>query len=308
MQQYKRFSKKFPQTKQNEPLAKHTTFKVGGPADLFLEAQTTDEIVTAVNLARQLKIPYRIIGVGGNILAADEGFRGLIIKNEADKFTISGNKIITDSGVLVGKLVLKAAKKGLDLTFLAGFPSTVGGATYGNAGKPGKSIGDVLESAKIINSTGQVGDTRKEYFDFSYRHSMIKETGEIILEITLVLETGKPDELVKKIRAQQVLRKVKNLPGGAAGSVFKNVKKELLEGDFRSEFKDFVPAGWLIERAGGEGQKTGGAYVWEGHCNVIINSGTATASDIKKLIEILKNKVKNKFGVTLEEEIQYLGF
>lgn len=330
MDQYQKFIKSFDkkflltdQLKLNESLAFHTTFKLGGPAKIFLAAKTGEELVKVVSLCRKLSLPFLILGQGSNILIGDSGFKGVVIKNKAKKIKILGYKgkvrnlrikvknifVEASSGVFVNQLVRYTLNEGLEgLENFLGLPGTIGGAIYTNAHnlKVGDFFGDHLTEAYLLTSSSKVKKVTQEYFDFSYDKSKIQHTGEVVLSAIFSLKLADKTKLWKK--ANEVMDyRLRTQPLGkfSAGCIFKNIKKSEA---MRASTPGFTTsAGFLIEAAGLKGKKIGGAQVSTVHANFIVNLGRATASDVIKLIEIIKKKVKEKFGVRLEEEIKMTG-
>lgn len=280
--------------KLGEPLAKHTTFGVGGPADLFYEAEAKEELVAAIKLARKLRIPFFILGSGSNILVSDQGMRGLVIKAGNKKSEIRGEKILAEAGTLLAELVSLASKHSLSgLERCVGIPGTVGGAMITNAGTADKWIGDLVETVEILDEKNQIRKIIKPDCRFGYRSSRFKETKEIILASTLKLKSQSFEKINKKMSA--VLEKRKNQPKEkSAGSIFKNPPGKV--------------AGHLIEECGLKGEKRGQAQISPKHANFIINLGEAQSRNVIQLIELAREKVKKKFGIELEEEIGLLGF
>ena len=328
--------------KRNVLLKNYTTFKIGGPAKYFYIAKTKTELIEVIKKAKNLnpspfpkgdrvKLPFFILGGGSNLLVSDAGYGGLVIKNETKNFKIKKEKIISESGVPLGQIIGAAIKKGLGgLEEGSGIPGTVGGAVYGNAGWPkGKwAIGDLVEKVEILWPNGKTEKVGKRWLSFNYRNSRFKKikiNKPIILEVVLKLKKRKIKDLKKK--QQEILRtRREKIPAGfSAGSVFKNpsglATGELGEEDKsssstterakRSEggkervFFDFAAAR-MIEECGLKGKKVGNVKISEKHGNFIVNLGQGKAKDVTKLIKLIKQKVKNKFKVNLEEEIQYL--
>ncbi len=322
---------------ENILLAPYTTFKIGGEARYFFIAKTAEEIMQAVQIAKELKISYYIIGNGSNILVSDNGFDGLIIKIQSLEFKVQSSnskfKIIKcDGGVSLGKILNESIKNGLTgLEWMIGIPGTVGGAIYGNAGAFGYSIGENVESVEILDTDDlSVKSFNKSKCVFSYRHSIFqlkadlpraeKKQKYIILSAIFNLKIGNKEE-IEFLTKDYLAKRNKSQPIGvfSAGSFFKNpliaekqkiferlAKKYFEVGRFRANGK--IPAGWLIEECGLKGKKIGGAMVSLEHGNFIINIGGAKAEDIIMLISLIKQKIRVSFGIQLEEEIQYVGF
>ncbi len=283
--------------KEKEVLAPYTTFKIGGEADFFLRAERIDELVNAVLVARELNMPYFVLGNGSNILVSDEGFRGLVIKNDCRRIDVIDTKISCLSGAWLEDLVNLSKENSLQgFEFCAGIPGTVGGAVFGNAGAFGKSIGELLEEAVILTSSGNIEIVEKEYFEFDYRESKLRKTKDVLLSTVFKLKKGGKDKIVKKI-AENLTKRKKSIPydKASAGCFFKNIKNKSLS------------AGYLLDQVGAKNLSVGDAKVFSKHANIIINSKNAKAKEVKRLARILKKKVKVKFNVDLEEEVIYLS-
>lgn len=287
---------------EKEPLAAHTTFGIGGPADFFYVAETPEELVRAVQVAKEEKIPYFFLGGGSNLLVSDKGFRGLVIKNQCLKYEVNGDTLTSQSGVLLDALCQVTLENGLTgFEFLVGIKGTVGGAVYGNAGAFGHGIGDILKSGVVLTEDGEVKVVDNKFFDFKYRWSALKINAAKLLSCTLQLKKGDKEKIKSQmdeyltIRAQRHPHKE-----GSAGCFFKNIKPTSNEGKV-------IPAGYLLEQVGAKEMRIGDAGVFSGHANIFVNLGQARAQDVKKMAEILKDKVKEKFGIQLEEEVIFLG-
>jgi len=285
---------------KNILLKNHTTFGIGGPANLFYEANTINELVKAVKLARKLKIPYFLLGGGANILAADTGFRGLVIKNRARQIKkLKNNHLKVASGTTNQELVVYCQKQGLTgIEFLAGIPGTLGGSLRGNAGATGKNLGDQIKQIVLLIPNNKIKNVNKKWMRYSYRSSRLKELPlndqPIILWATLQFEKGKKTAIKHVIKENLKNRAGKIPPGWSAGCIFKNPLS--------------APAGLLIDKARLKGKKIGGAIISKTHANFIINEKNATAKDVLRLIKLIKKAVKKKFGVNLKEEIDFVGF
>lgn len=304
----------FSKVVENELLKNHTTFKIGGPAKYFFVAKNQDEVVKATKIAQKLGLPFFILGKGSNLLVLDKGFNGLVIKILNSELKIQNSNVMAGAGLELNKLVMDVAKAGLSgLEFLAGIPGTVGAAVYGNAGAFGNSISDVLVSAEILTNNQKIKKVLKSWFDFSYRNSKLKKTKEIVLSAEFELELGLREEIEKIINEHLVFRREKHpLEYPNAGSIFQNVKLDSQILNHNLEFQKIakggkIPAGCLIEQVGLKGYQIGQAQISEKHANFIVNLGQAKASDVLKLIELVKNKVYQQFKIKLEEEIQILG-
>ncbi len=280
----------------NEPLSKHCTFKIGGPADYFYELKNKDELLPLLQLCHTLHIPTFIFGSGSNILFNDKGFRGLVIKISTKNIQITETHITADAGAMVSVLLEESLKANLTgLEPWIGLPGTVGAAVYGNAGCNGLEVKDCLIKADILNPlTGEIHEASPAYFHFSYRHSKLKEKHEIILSATFrvaprAISKEKQDAMIMKIRKERFAKQ----PSGVCttGSFFKNPLPD-------------QPAGLLIEQAGLKGKTIGDAQISLKHGNFFINKNKATAKDILALAALAKEEVYKNSGLTLVEEVQ----
>lgn len=292
--------------KNNYPLKDLTTFHIGGPADFFFEAETAQDIVDAVNYAKTANLPYFVIGGGSNLVISDKGIAGLVIQNSIKnikQIDFDNQTITLSTGHMLSELVNTAEKEGFTgAEPFAGIPGSLGGAICGNAGAYGKSISDILLEAEILLSDGVVKTVNKDFFDFSYRTSILKREPHIVLSATFALKQGNPEAIAQEIAQIKATRKTKH-PGkeiGCAGSFFKNLPPEPGESRRRA-------AGEILEKIGAKKISFGGACVYENHANFIINKGNAKASDVRSLAKILIDKVKELYGVELEEEVRYVG-
>jgi len=285
---------------ENVPLSAMSSFGIGGPADLFFEARTVDEIEKAVALAAAEKYPFYVIGGGNNLLFADAGYRGLILRNRLDGVAREGHRLRVLSGTGLPCVLREALASGLSgLEFLAGIPGTVGGAVYGNAGAYGWSIGDILESADLFFPSGERRTVPRQALGFGYRDSALKRGGGIVLSTVLMCSPGDSRESEARIREILEKRRAKHPPLGTAcaGSYFKNSC---------GASGARIAAGKLLEEAGARGRSVGDAAVSDVHCNFIVNRGNARAEDVLRLAGELKDLVFRAFGIRLEEEVVYL--
>lgn len=291
------FKKEFPKVLIDEPLKNHCSFHIGGPADFFYNAQTTEEITSLIQFAKKNKIKFLVIGSGTNILFDDKGFRGLVIKIDSKNIKVEGSNITADGGVQISQLIKFSLENKLQgLEKWSGLPGTVGGAVRGNAGCNNLETKDILIKAEILNpKTGKIKTVDNKYFKFSYRNSRLKKSNEILLSATFKLQKSKisPEKQRKLILEIQSSRMTKIPRGFSAGSFFKNPSPQ-------------KPAGLIIEKAGLKGKTIGGAKVSEVHANFIINTGNATSGNVKKLAKLIQRTVKNKFKITFKPEVQIL--
>lgn len=283
-----------------EPMKNHTSFKVGGPAEVFIEIENEQELQEIQNLASNEKIPMVIIGNGSNILVTDKGIRGLVVKNAIKKLEIQEIEqnewqIIVGAGNKLIELAYNLAKQDIaGLEELSGIPGTIGGAIRMNAGAHGKEMKDVIESVKIMDENGNIKVLHNSDLQFGYRNSIFSKTKDIILEATMTLPTGKKEEIQKKIKEYADLRKAKQpLEYPSAGSTFKRGN-------------NFITAK-LIDEAGIKGHQIGGAAISEKHAGFIVNNGNATANDILELIKYTQEKVYEKTKEKIELEVEVIG-
>ncbi len=304
------------------PLARYTTFKIGGPADLFYEAKTTEELVHIVKEARKFSIPTYILGGGTNILIGDKGIRGLVIKNSAGRIAIRGVKgesrggeskklayIEADSGVIFNKFVRYTVEEGFaGVEMHLGLPGTVGGALYMNSKwtHPEGYVGEVVHQAEILTPQSTLELVPKSYFQFGYDTSSIQRSGDIVTKVIFALVVDEKKRLWD-IANQSIAYRRETQPQGvmSAGCTFQNISKS--ESLSRSLPNQTTSAGFLIDHAGLKGLSIGGARISPVHANFIINTGKATASDVVQLIDRARSQVKKQFGVILKEEILRVG-
>lgn len=309
--------------KTNEPMSRHTTFKIGGPAEYYIDVDNTEDLIKAVNKARELKIPFFVLGGGSNLIVSDKGIKGLVIKNNCRRFEVvsrigkvKNRKIDVDkalvsaeSGVIMNQLVRFSIEEGLSgLEYQLGLPGTVGGAIFMNSNFPrkGKYVGDCVYKAKLLTSDGKVKEVESSYFNFAYDRSILQETGEIVLSVIFKLEP-----LDKKIlweRGTEALNyRTETQPKGiSAGCTFRNIS---IADALRVPTPDNVTsAGYLIDKSGLKGKRIGDAMISDKHANFILNMGEARAEDVISLITLVKEQVKKKFGVDLHLEVKTLGF
>ena len=319
-----KLKKLLPAIQKNISLKNYTTFKIGGPAKYFFVATIKKDLVRAIRLAKKFNLPFFILGGGSNLLVSDKGFSGMVIKFQmsnvkpmgSPKFAkqIWGNiqmsKLYTEAGAPLSLLVNQSIKQNLSgLEWAVGIPGTVGGAIYGNAGAFKKNISAAIKKAEILDVRNlKIKKFKKQDCKFNYRDSIFKHKKNlIILSAELQLKKGNKKEVQKKLKECLDYRKqTQPLEFPSAGSIFKNPSPTQILKKFRRA-KNFS-AGELIEKCGLKGKRTGGAKISEKHANFIVNLGGAKAKDVKKLINLAKKKVKKKFGITLAEEIQHLGF
>lgn len=282
---------------KEEPMKKHTTFRVGGNADYFIVPKTIEEVKNVVALCKETDMPYYILGNGSNLLVSDKGYRGVIIQiyKEMNEIRIEGDQIKVQAGALLSKIGSAALEAGLTgFEFASGIPGTIGGAVVMNAGAYGGEMKDVLEEVTALTPEGEAIVLRKEELELGYRTSIIAKKDYIVLEAKLKLEKGEKDAIKGRMDELKLQRTTKQpLEYPSAGSTFKRP-----EGYF---------AGKLIQDAGLRGFQVGGAQVSEKHCGFVINKDHATAADVWELMCQVRAIVKEKFGVELEPEVKRLG-
>jgi UDP-N-acetylmuramate dehydrogenase len=288
------------------PMAPNTTFRVGGPAQWFIETRSRAELSTALALAQDAGVQVTILGGGSNVLVADAGIRGLVIRPRGGTIDrLDEGRVRADAAVLINGLVRWSIVHGVaGIEAWAGTPGTVGGAVYGNAHFGGHLIGDIIEEVEVVGPGRNVARLPAAAMEFGYDRSRLQWSGEVALSAVFRVSPGKPSELRSTARASLAHRK-RTQPLGVptAGCVFQNPQPG----------RDVVPkdipwsAGALVDRAGLKGASVGGARVSSTHGNFILNDGTATAEDIRCLIARCRRRVRDLFGVELKEEIVYLG-
>jgi UDP-N-acetylmuramate dehydrogenase len=278
--------------KINEPMKKHTTFRVGGNASLFLIPKNYEELKAAVSVCNEFNKKFYLIGNGSNTIVKDSGFDGVIINTcGLNKIEIEGNKITAQCGVILPVLAQHALRSSLTgVEFLSGIPGTVGGAVCMNAGAYGREICSVIESVKVLDSFGNIVDLKNDDIHFSYRHTDLQEKNIIVVEATFRLNNGNQDEILTYMNTlKQKRQTTQPLEYPNAGSIFKKC------GDYA--------AGYLIDQIGLKGFRIGGAEISEKHANFIVNKNNASAEDITALIEYIKEQVYKSYKLVLETEV-----
>ena len=305
----------------NEPMSKHTNFRIGGPARLYVVANDSDALINTVRTAEDAGVPWYVFGGGSNILVADTGFEGLVIQSGLRDLKVGGDRVTAGSGVITGLVARKAAEAGLTgFEWAIGVPGTIGGAVYGNAGCYGGEMKDVIESVNAYRlSDGQRVTYTNTDCAFGYRESRFKKERHLILGCTIHLPSG--DSAVSKERMQEIVetRKEKQpLEKSSAGCAFKNIEfsdpteiqklRQMIEVPEEMIRSGKISSGWLIQRLGADHLSVGGISVSDKHGNFLVNVGGATAHDVLSLIQTIKEKVREAYGVELHEELQLLGF
>jgi UDP-N-acetylmuramate dehydrogenase len=294
------------QVRHDVPLGPLTTFHVGGPADLLVDARTEDECIRIVAAARASGVPVTPLGGGSNVLVGDRGVRGLVVLvRDKSVGRVGGETIRAGAGLTINGLVRWTVGQGLSgLQAWAGTPGTVGGAIHGNAHFQGRMIGELIVEVRVVSADGTVHDVPSSGMEFGYDISRLQRTREIALSAVFTVGAGQPDALRAAARASLAFRKrTQPLDVPSAGCIFQNPDRD------RDPVPPDIPAsaGALIDRAGLKGQRVGDARVSTVHGNFIVHDGGASPSEIRELIRRCRHTVAERFGVTLREEIVYLG-
>jgi UDP-N-acetylmuramate dehydrogenase len=281
-----------------EPMSRHTTFRIGGPADYFVVPDTVEQLSQLVKICIKEEIPYFILGNGSNLLVSDEGYRGVVLqlyRNMCD-ICVKGSQVHAQAGALLSQIAKKAQEHNLTgFEFAGGIPGTLGGAAVMNAGAYGGEMKEILAQVTVLDQQGNVLTLPSDSLQMGYRTSIIKEKQYIVLEAVIQLAKGDPDVIAERMEELKELRVSKQpLDYPSAGSTFKRPA-----GYF---------AGKLIMDAGLAGYSVGDAQVSEKHCGFVINQRNATAEEVKTLMLHVRDQVKEKFGVELEPEVKFLGF
>lgn len=282
---------------ENEPLSKHTSWRIGGPADAFIEPNNLNELIKTIKILNGNNIPWKTIGKGSNLLVLDNGFRGAIIRltNTFTEITFDDSTIHVGTNVSLIRLANLAAKNGLTgLEFAGGIPGSVGGAIYMNAGAHGSDVSNILQSAEVLLENGEVKIWTKDDFKFGYRKSILQQKKGIILSATFQLKHGNRKQIAEKMASfKDRRRKTQPYHLPCSGSVFRNP-----DGDY---------AGRLIEQLGLKGYKVGDAQVSTMHANFIVNIGHAKSKDILTVIKDIKEKVYEAYNIELIPEVEIVG-
>ncbi len=279
--------------RQAEPLAMHTWFQLGGPAEFFAEPDNPDQLIALVQRSQQEGIDVRLLGQGSNVLVRDEGIPGLVVKLSAAEFCkieVAGRRIVAGGGAVLGRVVTTAVHRGLaGLETLIGIPGTLGGALHGNAGSHGGDVGQWASGATVVTTAGEVLHRGRDDLFFGYRESSLDDL--VILEGSFQLEEDEPADLARRMQKQWIVKKAAQPMGHqCAGCIFKNPRG--------------ASAGELIEKAGLKGTRIGGAVVSDRHANFIVAEPESTSSDVLRLIELIRSQVRDRLGVDLELEIE----
>ncbi len=288
--------------RQNEPMSRHTTFGIGGPAEFYVVAQTRDELTRASLAAREADMPVFVLGSGSNVLVSDSGIRGVVLENQSDTIgepRISGGKayLTVESGMAFASLTRHVGRQGLQgLEWAAGIPGTLGGAVVYNAGAYGGCRADALHSVTLLREDGSEETVPAANLGLAYRSSVFTRgllRDRVVLDVTFTLAEGEAEDSLSRIDELEMRRKASAPRGRNAGSTFKN--------------PDEHPVWWLIDQVGMRGHRIGDAQISNKHSNYFLNVGTATASDVLGLIELTRNRVREEFAIELETEVSFVG-
>ncbi|MBR3515566.1 MAG: UDP-N-acetylmuramate dehydrogenase [Lachnospiraceae bacterium] len=297
MEIYEQLKKYSDDVRRDEPMRKHTTFRVGGPADFFVSVKNKDALVEVLSFLHENKVPYFLLGNGSNLLVSDAGYRGVILQltDELAQIAFDGETVRAGAGLQLMRLAAQAAERSLSgLEFASGIPGTLGGAIVMNAGAYGGEMVQVVESVDLFFPEEGIQTLTGEEMQFGYRHSILKEKEGVVLSVVLRLHFGEKETIIDKIADLKEQRRTKQpLEYASAGSTFKRP-----EGAF---------AGKLISDAGLKGYAIGDACVSEKHAGFLVNKGNATAAEIYRLIREVQQKVQQASGYRLETEVILLG-
>src|SRR6185503_13252131 len=292
--------------RRNAPLAPLTTFRVGGPADWLVDVQRSGDLETAIAIARDARIPITVLGGGSNVLVSDQGVRGIVVRvHGGDVRQIDASTIRSDAGVTINGLVRWTVNRGLaGIEAWAGTPGTVGGAAYGNAHFRGRLISEFIIAVRLVTPDGMLLDVPRAEMEFAYDYSRLHRSHEVVVSADFGVSAGEPAALRGIARESLAFRKrTQPLESPSAGCIFQNPDPR------RERVPHGIPpsAGALVDRAGLKGAREGSARVSTTHANFIVNEGGATARDIRALIDRCKSEVQARFGVSLREEIMFIG-
>lgn len=281
----------------DEPMTQHTTFRIGGPADVFVMPENYEQIREVLRLCKEEKLPFFVLGNGSNLLVSDSGYRGVIIQMDRnmEEICLDGEEIHACAGALLSSVAVAARNASLTgFEFAGGIPGTIGGAAVMNAGAYGGELKDVLKEVTVMTREGEILTIPADKLEMGYRTSIIKTAGYLVLEAVISLKKGDEEKIravMKELSERRTEKQPLDYP--SAGSTFKRP-----EGYF---------AGKLIMDSGLRGYRAGGAQVSEKHCGFVINAGGATAEDVRSLMDHVIRVVREKYGVTLEPEVKFLG-
>ncbi|MGN0401115.1 MAG: UDP-N-acetylmuramate dehydrogenase [Acetatifactor sp.] len=281
-----------------EPMAGHTTFKIGGPADCLVELENEEQLIKVQDYLNKVEVPYFILGNGSNLLVSDKGYRGVILRigPKMNHITVNGCELIAEAGATMSQTARVAMEHGLTgLEFASGIPGTVGGGVVMNAGAYDGEMSQIVVQVNVVSSLGETMELDNSTMEFGYRKSSIRDNHFTVTKVIFRLESGDREQIKARMDELAARRREKQpLEYPSAGSTFKRPV-----GHF---------AGQLIMEAGLRGYQCGGARVSDKHCGFVINAGGATAEDVRRVIKDVQDKVKDKFNVNLETEVLFLGW
>ena len=281
-----------------EPMAGHTTFRIGGPADCLVELESEEQLIRVQNYLNKVELPYFILDNGSNLLVSDEGYRGVVLRigSGMNRISVNGCELTAEAGATMAQVARVAMEHGLTgLEFASGIPGTVGGGVVMNAGAYDGEMSQVVKQVRVVSRTGESMELDNETMEFGYRKSSIREHCFIVTKVVFQLQTGEREQIKAKMEELAARRREKQpLEYPSAGSTFKRPC-----GHF---------AGKLIMDAGLRGYQCGGAKVSEKHCGFVVNAGGATAKDVRRLIQDVQEIIQDKFNVNLETEVLFLGW
>ena len=299
----------------NEPLSRHSNFKIGGPADVFVRCSTAREVRSAIMIVRRHDVQYAILGGGTNVVFSDEGFRGVIVQLRNRGCTVNGETVTAEAGLSTGAFIQQCHTHGLvGAEFLVGIYGTIGGAVRGNAGSFGKEMKDIVTSCDVLTERGDIETWPNDRLGFAYRESVIKHASIAILSVNVRLHPGDVHEAQRTMREfTNYKREHQPIDLPSAGCMFKNVVVPKGNAELRDRFSkvlkdDAIPAWALIKEAELAGKQIGDIQISEQHANFFVNLGNGTAEQIMMLKSIVKQRVRDSYGVQLEEEIQFIGW
>lgn len=279
-----------------ESMASHTTFRIGGLADCFVELENEEQLIKIQKYLRQVGVPFFILGNGSNLLVSDDGYRGVILRigPKMSRVRVEGCAVIAQAGASMAQIARTALEHGLTgMEFASGIPGTIGGGVVMNAGAYGGELGGIVTQVNVVNADGEVMELDNETMEFGYRTSTIRNHAFTVTEVRLRLEKGDPQQIRARMEELAARRREKQpLEYPSAGSTFKR--------------PDGYYAGQLIMEAGLRGLQCGGARVSDKHCGFVVNTGNATAADVRELIREIQERVREQFHVNLETEVLYL--
>jgi UDP-N-acetylmuramate dehydrogenase len=279
--------------RRDEPLAPHTWFQLGGPAEYFAEPRSLDELASLTKSCAEEELPVRLVGGGSNLLVRDEGVPGVVVRLADAHFAqveVRGRRVVAGGGAKLGHVISTAVREGLaGLETLVGIPGTLGGALHSNAGSRGGDIGQWVQRATVMAHNGELFERHRDEIVFAYRHSSLDEL--VVLSAEFELDPDDPDQLTKRMQKQWIVKKAAQPLGHqSAGCIFKNPRG--------------MSAGMLIDQAGLKGTRIGGAEVSDRHANFIVAEPGATTQDVLRLIELVRSRVADRLGVELELQIE----